>query len=83
MRESTSESGAFLGGNAAVPAESIDERPHRHAVALMSRRWRGGHDLAVAETGRDNLIYALTVHADDQISRAEARLSQDLKVVTH
>ena len=25
----------------------------------VSRRWRGGHDSAVAETRRDNLIYAL------------------------
>ena len=51
-----------LGGrardNAAVLAESIGERPHRHAVVLTSRRWRGGHDSAVAETRRDNLIYA-------------------------
>ena len=27
-----------------------------HAVVLTSRRWRGGHDSAVAETRRDNLI---------------------------
>ena len=37
-------------------AESIGERPHRHAVVLTSRRWRGGHDSAVAETRRNNLI---------------------------
>ena len=37
-------------------AESIGERPHRHAVVLTSRRWRGGHDSAVTETRRDNLI---------------------------
>ena len=48
-----------LGENAAVLAESSGERPHRHAVELASRRWRGGHGSAVAETRRDNLIYAL------------------------
>ena len=31
---------------------------HRHAIELVSRRWRGGHDPAVAETRRDILIYA-------------------------
>ena len=50
---------SFLGENAAVPAESSGERPHRHAVELASRRWRGGHDSAGAETRRDNLIEAL------------------------
>ena len=45
-----------LGERAAVLAESVGERPHRHAVVLTSRRWRGGHDSAVAETRRDNLI---------------------------
>ena len=39
-------------------AESIGERPHRHAIGLASRRWRGGHNSAVAETRLDNLIYA-------------------------
>ena len=39
-------------------AESIGERPHRHAIELASRRWRGGHNSAVAETRLDNLIYA-------------------------
>jgi hypothetical protein len=29
------------------------------AVEQASRRWRGGHDSAVAETRRDNLIFAL------------------------
>ena len=48
-----------LGENAAVLAESSGERPHRHAVELASRRWRGGHDSAGAETRRDNLIEAL------------------------
>ena len=52
-------SNPFLGENAAVPAESSGERPHRHAVELASRRWRGGHDSAGAETRRDNLIEAL------------------------
>ena len=41
-------------------AESIGEIPHRHAVVLTSRRWRGGHDSAVAETRRDNLITTQT-----------------------
>jgi hypothetical protein len=60
-----SESGAQLftksplGENAAVLAESSGERPHRHAVVLASRRWRGGHDSARAETCRDNLNQAL------------------------
>ena len=49
-------SAAAGGDNAAVLAESIGERPHRHAVVLTSRRWRGGHDSEVAETRRDNLI---------------------------
>ena len=31
----------------------------RYAVELASRRWRGGHDSAGAETRRDNLIEAL------------------------
>ena len=48
-----------LGERAAVLAESVGERPHRHAVVLTSRRWRGGRDSAVAETRRDNLIYAM------------------------
>ena len=39
--------------------ESIGERPRCHAIELASRRWRGGHDPAVAETSRDNLLYAL------------------------
>ena len=43
---------------AAAPAESSGERPHRHAVVLMSRRWRGGHASAVAAPRRDNLICA-------------------------
>jgi hypothetical protein len=29
------------------------------AFELASHRWRGGHDSAVAETRRDNLMYAL------------------------
>jgi hypothetical protein len=28
---------------------------------LASHRWRGGHDLAVAETRRENLIYAQVI----------------------
>ena len=64
MREPIIESSApenssrksFLGENAAVPAESSGDRPHRHAVELASRRWRGGHDSAGAG---DNLIEAL------------------------
>ena len=35
---------------------------HRHAIELASRRWRGGHDLAVAETRRENLIYAQVIN---------------------
>ncbi len=31
---------------------------HRHAIEQASRRWRGGHDSAVAETSRDNFIFA-------------------------
>ena len=31
---------------------------HRHAVEQASRRWRGGRDSAVAETSRDNFIFA-------------------------
>ena len=34
---------------------------HLHAVEQASRRWRGGHDPAVAETRRENLIYAQVV----------------------
>ena len=34
---------------------------HLHAVEQVSRRWRGGHDPAVAETRRENLIYAQIV----------------------
>jgi hypothetical protein len=50
---------SFLGENAAVPAESSGKRPHRHTVELASRRWRGGHDSAGAETRRDNLTETL------------------------
>ena len=39
-------------------AESSGERPHRPLV-LASRRWRGGHESARAETCRDNLNQAL------------------------
>ena len=35
---------------------------HLHAVEQVSRRWRGGHDPAVAETRREHLIYAQIVH---------------------
>ena len=31
---------------------------HRHAIEQALRRWRGGHDSAVAETSRDNFIFA-------------------------
>ena len=34
---------------------------HLHAVEQASRRWRGGHDPAVAETRRENLIHAQIV----------------------
>ena len=34
---------------------------HLHAVEQVSRRWRGGHDPAVAETRRENLIHAQIV----------------------
>jgi hypothetical protein len=35
---------------------------HLHAVEQVPRRWRGGHDPSVAETRRENLIYAQIVH---------------------
>ena len=35
---------SFLGDDAAARAGSIGERLDRHAVALTSRRWPGGHD---------------------------------------
>jgi hypothetical protein len=50
---------SFLGDDAALLAGTSGNRPQRHAIELASRRWRGGHDSAVAETRRDNLIYAL------------------------
>jgi hypothetical protein len=37
------------------------ENWHRHAIEQAARRWRGGHDSAVAETRLYNLIYALAV----------------------
>jgi hypothetical protein len=58
VRKSTSESGA-LGDNADVSAGTSGNIPQRHAIELTSHRWRGGHDPAVAETRRDDLIYAL------------------------
>ena len=36
-------------------------QPSGHAIEQASRRWRGGHDSAVAETRRDNLIHALAI----------------------
>ena len=50
-----------VGCTAAVLAGTSGNRPQRHAIELASRRWRGGHDPAVAETRRDNLIYALRI----------------------
>ena len=52
VRKSTSESGA-LAKKVAVSAESIGKRPHRHAIKLASRRWRGGHASAVGGEARD------------------------------
>ena len=40
-------------------AGTTGNRPQRHAIELASRRWRGGHDSAVAKMRRDSLIYAL------------------------
>ena len=67
MRKSTGLSGAP--DNSSLSHFSTMTRPcwlrravrnrHRHAVELASRRWRGGHDSAVAETRREKLIYAL------------------------
>ena len=34
---------------------------HLHAVEQVSRRWRGAHDPAIAETRRENLVYAQVV----------------------
>ena len=67
MREPIIESSApenssrksFLGENAAVPAESSGERPHRHAVELASRRWRGGQLSAVGGEAPGKMVYAL------------------------
>jgi hypothetical protein len=60
VQKSTSESGVFLGKNAAVLAKSRGQRePHRHTIELAPRQWRGGHDSAVAETRCENWIYAL------------------------
>ena len=46
--------------------------PHGHAVELASRRWRGGHDAAVAETRRENLIYALFAAVRSEFKRRQA-----------
>ena len=60
--KSPSESGSqsftksFLGDDAAMRAKRAVRELHRHAVEQASRRWRGRHDSAVAETRRDNLI---------------------------
>ena len=48
-----------LGENAAVLAESSGERPHRHAVELASRRWRGGQIPQGRRRAATNLIEAL------------------------
>ena len=56
MHKSTSESGA----RPCLLRLAVRNR-HRHAIELASRRWRGGHDLAVAETRRENLIYAQVI----------------------
>ena len=69
MRTCAQRGQSALGERAAVLAESVGERPHRHAVVLTSRRWRGGRDSAVAETRRDNLIYA-DQHLEGQHARA-------------
>ena len=66
VHKSTSESGARE--NAAVLAGTRGNRPQCHAIELASRRWRGGHGSAVAETRRDNLIYALTTTPHSRLS---------------
>ena len=58
------------GGRSSAPSRA----PVRKSTSESGKRWRGGHDSAVAETRRDNLIYALA-HALQDL-RAWVRLGQ-------
>jgi hypothetical protein len=61
-------SNPFLGENAAVPAESSGERPHRHAIEQAARRWRGGRRGDSGRTRRKIFISA-------QLSTISIRIS--------
>ena len=54
---------------------------HGHAVELTSRRWRGGHDSAVAEMRRDNLISTQVFGRRWHAYEAALRRRQQLLVV--
>ena len=62
-------SNPFLGENAAVPAESSGERPHRHAIEQASRRWRGGRRDDSARTRRKILISTQRANAASRSTR--------------
>ena len=56
---------------------------HLHAVEQASRRWRGGHDPAVAETRRENLIYAQVLRPSSVVKsiRNIGRVNREVKAM--
>ena len=70
-----------VGCTAAVLAGTSGNRPQRHAIELASRRWRGGHDLVVAETRRDGLIDA-QLAAVPSVTLAAAASSSALAIAS-